>query len=407
MIGLLLGGLTIISSDVKAQEVINLDATIHASPSSPRVVNLKAGTYEVTPIGVDDGGAFNAWNDTGLTSGCDQDGTGCDRGWRNDYQISAPPLELILGDGMRYMTDIQALENAQGTQFTLDADTTVAFSLPEEPASPDDNLGGMSLRIVNLRVKGSVQGLSATMATCENRTTEQVIMIPLDGMTSWDCLAAGLTVNEGDIVFTGIEGPVTGEPPLEVLGIFSESAEPSLIPEVDSFIGTFSGEGAVFNPEDFVEDTEDVIEGLISLRSTLTVDADQRQFAGWFVSWGIEEEAGDNTVVRDMSTFQDGRLIFWVKSPINLEVGIRSGNIDAGRERSKILLSDVEGFAPDNIWHQLCVPIPTLVALDSRTDLSRIKVFFVIASNTASGGTGGMPATFLVDDVRWESIGCP
>ena len=40
-------------------------------------------------------------------------------------------------------------------------------------------------------------------------------------------------------------------------------------------------------------------------------------FAGWFVSWGDRTRGDDFT--RDMSGYTNGRLQFWVKSPINLE----------------------------------------------------------------------------------------
>ena len=333
MVGLLLGCCLTRSIDVEAQEIINLDAIIHASPSSARVMNLKAGAYEITPIGTDDGGNFNAWSGELITSGCNADGTECETGWRNDYLISAPSLELLPGNALRYMTEVLALDRAQGATFTLDTDTPVSFSLTEDPESLDNNRGGMSLKIVHLILTGSARRLTETTVRCENKTTGEVIMIPLNGENSWDCIAAGLTVNDGDIVFTGAEGIASGQPPLEALGIFSESVQPRLLPDEDSFIGTFSGGGTVFNPEDFVEDDIEVKEGMMSLRSTLTVDASTGDFAGWFVSWGIESQADDDNFVRDMSAFQDGRLTFWVKSPINLEVGMRSGNRPRSSDR--------------------------------------------------------------------------
>lgn len=196
------------------------------------------------------------------------------------------------------------------------------------------------------------------------------------------------------------------QPHMDVLGIFSETAPVSLEPDVDSFIGTFTGGGATFPT--FVEDTSDKQEGAISLRATVAVNAAQGGFAGWFVSWGNAGQVANDTVVRDMSLFEGGRLTFRVKSPIDLEVGIRSGNVTAGTETSKVLVSRFDPTVADNTWRQVCIPLTILQGPPPRADLRRIKVFFVIASNTPSGGTPrGAPATFLIDDIRWERSACP
>ena len=183
-------------------------------------------------------------------------------------------------------------------------------------------------------------------------------------------------------------------------GIFSETTPTRLVPDVDAFIGTFSGGGAVFN--DFLADSTEKAEGLLSLKSTLSVEAARNQFAGWFISWGASEHVGNDSFTRDMLSFMEGRLLFWVKSPINLEVGIRTGNIRAGEEESKILLNDIASFAADNTWRQVCIPLVEFVSRDVRTDFSQVKVFFVISSSPATGGTGGTPRSFWVDDIRWE-----
>ncbi|ETW97150.1 MAG: hypothetical protein ETSY1_23840 [Candidatus Entotheonella factor] len=225
-------------------------------------------------------------------------------------------------------------------------------------------------------------------------------MIPLEGAASWDCDATDLIVNEGDLIFTG-----AGESnESTALGIFSE-IPPRLLPDVDACIGNFFGEGATY--DEFVTDTDEKQEGAFSLRSTVSVDASQEQFAGWFVSWEICDLAGDNSIVRDMSLFENGRMLLWVKTPIDLEVGIRSGNVSPGFETSKIRLSDINPLVIDDNWHLVCVPLSPFRGVAPNADFTQIKVFFVIASNVATGGTGGLPATFWVDHVRWEAGGCP
>lgn len=41
--------------------IVNIDARTN-STTNPVVMFFDAGTYEVTPIGVSDGGTYNAWN---------------------------------------------------------------------------------------------------------------------------------------------------------------------------------------------------------------------------------------------------------------------------------------------------------------------------------------------------------
>jgi len=65
-------------------------------------------------------------------------------------------------------------------------------------------------------------------------------------------------------------------------GIVSETATNKLQIVQDSFIGTFQGGEATF--DDFTQDALDMKEGLVSLKSTVAVDASRGGFAGWFVS---------------------------------------------------------------------------------------------------------------------------
>lgn len=191
----------------------------------------------------------------------------------------------------------------------------------------------------------------------------------------------------------------------ESLGIFSETAPGCLLPDVHTFIGTFSGGGASFI--EFVADSLERNEGAISMKSTLSVRASAGGYAGWFIGWGNADLVANESYTRDMTDYAEGSLVFSAKSRINLEVGIRSGNVSPGRETSKVLLKGYPSFAPDNKWHQVCIPLSVLEGRGSKADLSRIKVLFVVASNTPSGGTEGRSQSFWIDDVRWEkSLNC-
>jgi hypothetical protein len=185
------------------------------------------------------------------------------------------------------------------------------------------------------------------------------------------------------------------------LGIYSESGQ-RLQPDVDVFIGTFSGGGAALSA--FQADRSVHDEGSESLRATVSVPA--AGFAGWFVAWGTASRVADDGYFRDMAAYTGGALRLSVRSPVDLEVGIRSGNVPAGTETSRTLLSAVAGFTPGPAWQRLCIPLAPLSGPAPAADLSRVKVLFVVASTPTSGGTGGAPATFWIDDVRWDPEPC-
>ncbi len=57
-------------------------------------------------------------------------------------------------------------------------------------------------------VGGSTRGVNTTVAVCVNRSTAQVVLLPLLGATTWDCEAAGLLVSPGDLVQQTVRGSV-------------------------------------------------------------------------------------------------------------------------------------------------------------------------------------------------------
>lgn len=140
--------------------IVNINAVSNTT-TNPVVLHLDAGTYEVVPIGVADGGAYNSWNAWGYVGLPD-------RGWINNYSLSSDEFEAYtISDGGRYATDLIALENAQSTSFTLTSAGDVSFFITDRPYS--DNLGGMSLDVNAVPVPGAVlclfSGLIVLVAT--------------------------------------------------------------------------------------------------------------------------------------------------------------------------------------------------------------------------------------------------
>ena len=134
----------------------------------------------------------------------------------------------------------------------------------------------------------------------------------------------------------------------QILGIYSESAPDRVVPDVNSYIGTIDGPrvdpGIISG---FVDDNNEKKEGGISKRATVTVDGSRGQWAGWYIQCGVQ--GSPETVNKDMSAFEGGMLTFWVKTSVNLEVGIRSANVPPGTETSKVYLNNYPPFAPNGV----------------------------------------------------------
>jgi len=108
-----------------------------ATTTDPLTYFFEAGTYEVTVIGVEDGGVYNAWNAWGNIGG--------NHGWLNSYRISSDEFDISMGDGIRYKDPLDALGNAVGVTFSLLTDGDVNFFIADWPYT--DNIGGISLDV--------------------------------------------------------------------------------------------------------------------------------------------------------------------------------------------------------------------------------------------------------------------
>lgn len=212
-------------------------------------------------------------------------------------------------------------------------------------------------------------------------------------------VSGGILFLESGCDLGGEDPPSCPEAP-DAFGLFSESIAGVRL-DTDAFLGLSSGGGGSFVPNasaGFVDDDSEKVEGRISKRSTINVGA-SGEWAIWFIQNGLTSDDSDT---KDMCAYSQGSLRFWVKSPVNLLLGIRSGDVRAGDETSKVLLSSYPSFQPDNEWHEVSIPLRDFEGGSSKADLTQIKVFFVIgASSDETGSTNGS-VTFWVDNVRWE-----
>jgi hypothetical protein len=163
-------------------QIVNVDARIN-DLQAPASVFLPAGTYEVVAVGVEQGGAWNAWtgwwaHNCGQPTGCRATWPTTTRGWRNEYDVLSPELlsaavdgtplipldappafevgSYFLADGSAaryhvgdvsvYPDALAALSAALTSTFTIDSPGPVGFSIADQQLT--DNQGGMSLRVL-------------------------------------------------------------------------------------------------------------------------------------------------------------------------------------------------------------------------------------------------------------------
>ncbi len=135
---LIVSALLSLSSFLANAGIINIDAFNHRD-TSPLSLRLDPGVYEVTPIGIKDGGKYDAWNAFGRNTG---------HVWYHTYLISSAAFpQIVKGEAIRYTSAQEALKNAQSASFTLSTSSIVNFFVYDNLYS--DNFGGVSLRLNN------------------------------------------------------------------------------------------------------------------------------------------------------------------------------------------------------------------------------------------------------------------
>jgi hypothetical protein len=198
--------------------IVNMDAKINSN-SNPVVVFFNAGTYDVIPIGVADGGTYNAWN-----AWAGNPHPPSFAGWLNYYSLSSGEFgTYTIYDGIKYPTDLDALKNSLSTRFTLTSAGNVNFFLEDYPYW--DNVGGMSLKVtpasvppvspaLTVTVEGngtvSAAGVTCKGATCTGTYPENawvnITAVPGSGYaTSW----TGCDSSSGDTCSVVMKDDVT------------------------------------------------------------------------------------------------------------------------------------------------------------------------------------------------------
>ncbi len=153
--------------------IVNINAVTNATttdgnnddPSAVAVtLLLAAGTYDVTPVGPAQGGAYTAWNAWGgATVGCNPSGANCSQGWMHWYRVQSDEFSRMrIQDGILYSTPGAALANSLSTQFTLAAAGPVYFFIFD--TAPQGNAGGVSLLVSQVPEPAAVALLLAGLS---------------------------------------------------------------------------------------------------------------------------------------------------------------------------------------------------------------------------------------------------
>lgn len=186
--------------------------------------------------------------------------------------------------------------------------------------------------------------------------------------------------------------------------------------------------GTIPDPDNFTQTVGlfPAPEGSYATKTTFDISSSaQNKFAGWFIGYKNDE----SLVSSDITSFQGGSLRFWIKSGIDVEVGMASYRIDPND--GKVIYDDVNndkvldpvsrrfklsslGVPLDSQWHPVTIPIgeftssnPTLTPARNPSpfrndpiDLRVMKQFFIIAYPSATSGKQEV----LVDNIRWDTV---
>lgn len=199
---------------VTKAEIINMNGKCEIV-----TLNLQAGTYEVRPVGSEEGGIYDSFSPWSFTT-CN-DPNGCLRtfpstvtGWVNQYGVQSqnivsvfvegenlepvasvpepPPYEsfflnteevtyYIVRDGMVYPDGYPVLENAQTSIFTLDTDGIVAFWATRWNC--EDNRGGVSLEVTNVEmIDSDGDGIPDVLDNCPDTFNSDQADLDGDGV---------------------------------------------------------------------------------------------------------------------------------------------------------------------------------------------------------------------------------
>lgn len=167
------------AGDPVSSAIVDIDAA-HNGVDNPVQIYLAAGVYTVQPIGTAQGGKFDAWNPWGIwrnrVTNCKSDGSGCKKGWIEQYHVAGPFGTYGKNNG-RWRTPDLALSNGLQSSFTLEKPAMVSFFVKDQHTRNGrtvkyyfDNVGGTSLMITGGDIPVPSVDLAADQVSSEGNT---------------------------------------------------------------------------------------------------------------------------------------------------------------------------------------------------------------------------------------------
>ncbi|MBN1823953.1 MAG: hypothetical protein JW803_06525 [Endomicrobiales bacterium] len=138
------------------------------------------------------------------------------------------------------------------------------------------------------------------------------------------------------------------------------------------------------------EDTSTYYQGTKSWKSQFTVTA-----AGW-AGWYVGKNADYN-----MSSYSSGKIMFMYRSAYDLQIAIRSSNLNSDTHSAKIYLSEAGYTADGSTFKLASINISSFQLKEPSLDLTKMRDLFVVS---AVGSKIGAQTNkeFWLDDIRWE-----
>jgi hypothetical protein len=200
--------------------------------------------------------------------------------------------------------------------------------------------------------------------------------------------AGNIYASYADVRSAGLSITVGSGAPIEtgsIFTIFNDNFSTELAAP-----GAFTDDYGLGSTIALAANTSDRSEGTKSFSATYSISS--VGWSGWYV-------AVAGSAMKNMSAYTGGHLRFDIKSAYDIQIGIRSNNVDSGLNPAKKYLSDLS-ITPDGAHFQsVSIPISLLVG-GNTTDLTQMKDMFIAAA--VGSQTGAQTnKTFLIDNIRW------
>jgi hypothetical protein len=162
----------------------------------------------------------------------------------------------------------------------------------------------------------------------------------------------------------------------------------------DSFNSDLASPGAfsdtAVNPV-LASDNINVSQGLSAFKAIFSIGS--AGYQGWFVS---------ETGTKNMSAYSGGHLKFDIMTAYDIQIGIRSSNVNSNTNSAKRYISSYITLGAGSSFQSVSIPISDFTTAEPSTNLIQMKDMFIA---TALGSQIGAQTNqkFIIDNIRWTT----